>query len=446
MPAAALFTALWAAIWTALWAAPGARAQEVDSGAADEPTIAPAQAEPAGSLEVSAQLWAVIARYRFGATADRVRVTLAQPSGRSDMLSLVIRCVPGAAGLARIELGDVVLGATHGRLTAVHEEDPTTYAVVATGAGLNPADVLRVLLPPLPIPQLSLAFDPGDVDWCPLVRGVRWESAVRIGQGGESGIRLSGSSEAGPASLELIAGRVRRFEAILDAATGASIIVEAEPVEPGNPDAWALDTAGRRRVDSLADLRPLGPPLTPGERWPETRITAPGTRDAAEWPPAPEGEAGAVSPELRAAWLFRADLSPESLRPLAERALAAVVSLRREILRGRIDGRLDKRLGLREVVAIALVEQEGDTFEQIEQQRPMWEAAVGAAWRGGAEAPSLAWTPAEARLLDRVAPGAPSALVLLDGRGVILAAAPIDESTARGALEAGLISSLPATR
>ncbi len=418
-------------------AAPSAQPEPApESGPGAEP-------QAAGSLEVSAQLWAVIARYRFAATADEVRVTLAHPSGRSDTHSLVVRCIPGPAGLARVELGEVIAVASRARLAAVHEHDPTTYAEAgASDPGATPADVLRELLPPLPIPQLSLAFDAGDVDWCPLVERLRWESAERIERDGERGIRLTGRSASGPASLVLAAGRVRRFDAVIDAGLGLRLIVECEPIDPGDPGAWGLDTSGRRRLDRLALLRPLGPALAVGARWPGAQATPVDSREAGEWPPL----TGAERPEsrfpLRAAWLFRADEPATEIEDLAVRTLGALVELRREIVRGRIDGRFDKRLALREVVGIALVEQEGGAFERIDAQHGAWRSAVAEAWPAPGEPPALLWMPAEARLLDRVAPGERSALVLLDGSGTLRAIAPVRPGGQTAEISAALAAGL----
>ena len=69
-----------------------------------QPETPPEPSGPAeaGSMEVAANLWGVIGRYRYTATADRVRVTLVQRGGRSDIHSLVVRWVPGAAGSASL--------------------------------------------------------------------------------------------------------------------------------------------------------------------------------------------------------------------------------------------------------------------------------------------------------------------------------------------------------
>jgi hypothetical protein len=250
----------------------------------------------------------------------------------------------------------------------------------------------------------------------------------------------------GPASLDLVGGRVRRFDAVIDGATGTRLIVDSKPIDPGEPGAWVLETAGRRRLESLGRLRPLGERLVAGVRWPATQAAPAGSRASEEWPPF-SGAAGAESAfTLRAVWVFDGAGPSQENEQLAEHALGVLTELRREVLRGRIDGRFDKRLALEEVVGLALVEQQGDAFERIDAQHTAWRSAVDRAWGAAGEPPRLLWAAAEPRLLDRVAPGAPSALVLLDGRGVILAATPVEPGSLRAELCATLVSGLPLAR
>ncbi|QKK09091.1 MAG: hypothetical protein HND58_13590 [Planctomycetota bacterium] len=214
----------------------GASAQPAETTDPADAGVAsgPARASVAGSMEVAAHLWGVIGRYRFAATADLVRVTLVRPGGRSDMHSMEVRCVPGANGMARIELGELTIEARRGFLRAVHRRDPTTFfgeAVIPAGAPdsqPNPAGVLRSTLPPLPIPHLSLAFDAAEVDWCPLVEGLVWERAERLDDGTRDGVRLEGRTDLGKASLEMAGARVRRFEADLEPSGETRVIVECE--------------------------------------------------------------------------------------------------------------------------------------------------------------------------------------------------------------------------
>ncbi|MFG0260264.1 MAG: hypothetical protein ACF8LK_07915, partial [Phycisphaerales bacterium JB041] len=257
-------------------------------------------------MEVAAHLWGVIGRYRFAATADLVRVTLIRPGGRSDMHSMEVRCVPGANGLARIELGDLTIEARGGLLRAVHRRDQTTFfseSVPASGDApwANPAEVLRSTLPPLPIPHVSLAFDAAEVAWCPLVTGLVWERAERLEDGTRDGVRLVGTTDMGAASLEMAGARVRRFEADLEPSGQTRIIVECDALEPSDPDGWVLEVQGRRPAPSLASLGPLGPRLEPGQTLPRLELSGidPGEPPALPYPD---------EPLLRLASSFRAVL------------------------------------------------------------------------------------------------------------------------------------------
>lgn len=403
----------------------------------ETPPDAPGPVE-AGSMEVAANLWGVIGRYRYTATADRVRVTLVQPGGRSDMHSLVVRCVPGAAGFARLELGDLTLVAGGGVLRAIHEHDPTSYAELAGGNGASPAGVLRGLLPPLAIPQLSLAFDPAEVDWCPLVEGLVWEHAEQVRLDGADGVRLRGRSAVGGASLVLAEARVRRFEADLAADGETRIIVECEPLETGDPSAWGLDVRSRRRVDGLGALRPLGARVGEGDRLPRARLITAGTQTERRLGAEAEPAAFAES-RLYLVLLMRDDLEPARAAAAARVAAGAMAETRRELVRGRISGELPKRLRLVELLGVIQAQTSGGILERIASQAEVWDGAVGESFPAGEARPVLAWFADESRLIDRLAPAAEAVLVMHDGLGEIRSVLPIGPEADAGVLQRALV-------
>ena len=412
--------------------------QPLNPPGSDDPTP-PDQPRAANSIEVAGHLWAVIGRYRFAATADRVRVTLIGADGQSDMHSLVVRCVPGAAGLARVELGDLALVATDDRLVAIHQRDPTTFAeIVPQRSSGNPGQVLRELLPPLPIPQISLAFDAAEVDWCPLVDGLRWQHAERIKLDGRDGVRLRGTSNAGDATLEIVGARVRRFEAELAEGGATKLIVECSPIEPDDPGAWPLDVAGRREVGGLGALRPLASGIEPGGRLPRLALS-PGTRRLGQ-----DTEPG-LMPENRlyTVLLIRDDTPAETTRLGTLAALHAMTELQRELLRGRIDGRFDERVRLVELLGVVVAQTTGGILDRVAEEEAAWNAAVVSARPVESQRPELTWTGGEARLIDRLAPGAELVLVMHDGTGEILAIKHIDEATTAKLLADDLAAAVP---
>jgi len=396
----------------------------------------------ASSLEVSTQLWAVIARYRFAAVADRVRITLVSPDGKSDMNSLSIRTVPGDSGLARLEFGDITLVARRGVLRAIHARDRATYVEIsADDKDANPATVLRDLLPVLALPQISLAFDEGDVSWCPLVTELAWESAQRITIDGAGGVRLSGKSSVGRALLEIAEGRVRRFEADLTPDGQTRLIVECTPITPGDPATWPLDLAGRRKLTSLALLRPLGPGLHTGDSWPTTlTLTAILTEQ-----PLTGNTSLAHNSAIQPIYLYRDGKTEAETRVVFAILAQTLREFGRDLLRGRIAGRLDKRLRLLQMIGVVEVAQDGQTLDRLDELQRQWQAFFSAENRVLPSVPALAWVAVDTRLIDRLWPGASGVLVLLDGSGRIIASLPVEPDTTVESLRGNLLSAINAS-
>ncbi len=420
-------------------------AQPADD-ATDEPAESSVESSVAGSMEVAAQLWAVIGRYRFVATADHVRVTLVRPGERSDMHSMEIRCVPGTNGLARLDLGDLTLEARAGRLRAVDRRDPTTFFSTEmpseTGTGparSDPAGVLRALLPVLPIPHLSLAFDEAEVDWCPLVTGLVWERAERVADGSREGVRLVGRTDVGRASLEMTGARVRRFEADLDPTGETRVIVECRPLEPSDPDGWVLDVTGRRPVAGLGSLRPLGPRLKLGDPMPHIDLHGTSGLEAPALPIV-ENSAPRVSSTFYTVLFFRDSTPPAFVRDAVSKVAAALDDTSRAVLRGRLDGLYDKRLRLAPLAGVVEVTTDDEVFARIDAKAAAWHDGLEHAGKDVSRDSGFGWYVTEARLVDRIALTAEAAAVLLDPAGRILGIVPIDVQTRREDIAATLLS------
>ncbi len=390
-----------------------------------EPAAPPAQADnthadvAASSLEVATQLLAVTARYRMGAVADRVRVTLVSDDGHSDMNSLIIRTVPGKSGLCRLEFGPMTLVAQRGVLRGVHSRDRWTFVEVpASDPSAGPGKVVAELLPMLVLPQISLAFDEDAVDWCPLVDDLVWDSGRRVNVDGASGVELRGHWTHGNATLVIAEGRVRKVAVDLDEAGSKRVIVDCSPVEPGDPEAWPLDITGRRKLNDLALLGPLDDPLEVGEHWPTTLSVI----DATTGMPIELVETNAsdrLAKHLRPVIIFSDDAS--DLNASLDEVAQGLLSLRRGLLQGRLDGRIDKRLRLGPVIGVVQTAQDGQTLDRLASLKQVWTGMFGEKTSPLASGATLSWMARESRVLDRLIPGAQCVLVLLDERGTILA-------------------------
>lgn len=402
----------------------------------------------AGSMEVAAHLWGVIGRYRFAATADLVRVTLVRPGGRSDMHSMEVRCVPGSSGLARLELGDLSVEARQGVLRAVHRRDPTTYVKVTpdipAGEGelkKDPASVLRAVLPPLPIPHLSLAFDAAEVDWCPLVTGLVWERAERLEDGPRDGVRLVGRTDTGTASLEIAGARVRRFEADLEPTGRTRIIIECEPLEPSDPDSWVLDVQGRRLVAGLGSLAPLGPATEVGESLPRLSVQGIDGQSAPVLPESAEHTFGSER-TFRVVLFLRNSTPPEFVREAAGKLAEAYTTVSRDVLRGRLDGTYDKRLRLAGLTALVEVTTDSTVLERLRTEARVWDDATSAMPQGIAGGKAIGSFVSGDRMVDRLAFTAEAAMVMIDDNRKIRAILPIDERTLQDAMRQTLLDTI----
>ncbi len=206
---------------------------------------------------------------------ERLQVRVQSPTSRLRQSEVVVRCDPvsyEAGGHVRLDLGELHVSAVPGRLTAHHGQNDEIAFEAESGSAM---DLIRRELPPLGVPPLVLAFDgPNGVsNPTPWTSGVRWGEllisedrgrrlAVLPGQG--NGCRLE-------MTLDADTGRFVRLEvefaargAVGDAPAPAWLVIASWPVEPGDPESWALGADGRRRVAALSDLRPRPVALAPG--------------------------------------------------------------------------------------------------------------------------------------------------------------------------------------
>lgn len=380
------------------------------------------------------QLCAVIGRYRYGAAADHVRVTLISPGGRSDMHSLVVRTIPGRSGMVSLDLGSISLEAREGRLSAVHERDPASYALVeAANPNASPVTVIRETLPPLPVPQISLAFDEGEVEWCPLTPDITWVSAERLSDGIAPSMKLTGHSSIGPVTLEIAAGRFRRFEGDLDPSGETRIVIEATPVDEGDPAGWALRLDGRRQLARMDLLRPLGPAVEVEDQWPSVTLMRAGGAIANAF----DGD-WRDSAQLRPVVVFGSEAgTPDRVRLIEQ----AMLEFGRGITRGRILGTYDSRERVRPVLGIVLLSQDGHTRAAFAELAAAWDERFGGL--SPVARPQLFWSPAESRLLDRLKLHASMVVTLVGRDGEVLAVVPVDESMDAPTLAGMLLASVP---
>lgn len=217
-----------------------------------------------------------VAAYRSGPIAENVQVRVRDDRGRerrSDVLVKVDASRNGGAGplLARVELGDLAVSIDGERVLATHRLEKNRFAEFTLAKG-SIVEALRAIMPALTLPQLVLADVATDrLDDLGMLSGgttVHWEPGVvdrptgkmlYVGSAGDTAFRMLVDRSTGRlSSLQVSSpsGRIR------------SIDLTARSVSPGTIETWPVETAGRRRVDALADLVAESEQIRIGEQFP----------------------------------------------------------------------------------------------------------------------------------------------------------------------------------
>ncbi len=227
-----------------------------------------------------AMLKALSESYRTGPLAERVSIEVEAPEGvaRSE---LIIRVAAGAGtepDRLRLELGPLVVFAQSDGVTgfaeAIHEGDPSAFVRWNFEGPLSIASVAGIL-PPTPIPQAELAFDADGRLLRNLLPGVRWHGASDRSVSGHESVVFGRTPDGGSATLRIDnqSGRISRLEASWPSPGGAVILrLTTDQIEPGRPASWRTPTEGRRRLSSIAGLRPRPSDIRPGDPFPDLSL------------------------------------------------------------------------------------------------------------------------------------------------------------------------------
>ncbi|MBL0927105.1 MAG: hypothetical protein IBJ11_05560 [Phycisphaerales bacterium] len=283
--------------------------------AASPPAAPPPQAEGPVPLD-PAVLWVDLAKaYRSQAIAEQVTVSVGaipKPDGRPGgggsggagaaerRDSFVLRIVPGQGGpTAEVVLGDIVVWMDRSAIRAVHRMNASSYFEVATD-GRPVTAVLGEVLPPLPAPQLSLAFDEAPLRgrWpnpTPYSLNVAWLKGQVFDRPPATSATAEGVGDAVGVTLEAHPDPPVFRRLTVDFAGEDRRVVVAAARMPPPVDRIGVDVAGRRRVAGIRELGPM-----PGDLGVGTVMPALVLRPAAELltpdaPPAAEPDAGPMA-------------------------------------------------------------------------------------------------------------------------------------------------------
>ncbi len=285
-----------AMVLATLIAEPIARAGKPSAQPASPPpsSTAPIAVDPAIPIQQLAQA------YGTGPTAERLVITLRWPGRPTRDADVLIRLDPGTTkgptprpeALA-VEMGVLRLFASAGVLQITTTENPEVFyqAEFDPATPLSPEliDSLARPLPLLPLAALRAAGDPKTFTRAPYLPSLAWRDARLNPRDGLFTLTApppaphhAPASPAGDFTLTIddASGRLRTLSGPLvraePAATAATpdhprFEIACTPVAPGDPARWRVDTKDRRRVATIGDLRRSGD-IAVGQRFPVDRF------------------------------------------------------------------------------------------------------------------------------------------------------------------------------
>lgn len=239
-------------------------------GCAASPCKAQANEAPATSAMTQtlpavdpAEAFARIASaYRAAPIADRI--TLSAVSTYRERSQTAIVRADATTGAALLELGPIHAHARNDELLVIHTERGDRYALFS-GDGRSVIDLITESLPPIMFPQLSLVFDNPDnqAHLTPFADSVEWTAAIEDTE--EAQLVLLGNAQGAIVSFVVDTESWRLKACVITVPeSGLRIEMQIEPIDPGDPSDWRLDTRGMIPVLTLAQLQPGGVDIQPG--------------------------------------------------------------------------------------------------------------------------------------------------------------------------------------
>lgn len=356
-------------------------------------------------------LWWAWGHATIGPSAERVLVIAEQVDGVQIEGELTVSYSPDPIAL-RIDGGILQIEADWRGVWAAHRDDPSTIALLSAEPFTTLTD-LQAILPPMSLPTASFAQASHQRVWSPspFAGPVRWASIRPLTHAPfhwPIGVRLVGEGQGVHVSVEFRGSRLRvieihRSEPIAQPASVSQItvLVEPLPVAPQLP----LPREGFV-VHRLGALAPLGPPLRVGSRVPhDLDLFSPASAMAFdEWPWDPAAR-------FQLLVLVRdgpIDERAEMLRTLNDSIKAAQDQLARSAA--------DSGLPVVQFTPIIAFDSGGarDPRQRTSEVRSL----IGSEW--------IYTMMEQRRLIERIAPGARAAGLLIDRQRRIRAILPVD--------------------
>ncbi len=209
--------------------------------------------------------WAsAVTAYRQGPTGERVGVSVRSEGRGTRRDEYVVRLSPEAGDRKEamlLELGTLRVYASAGEVLAWLDGAGQTYWRATYEGELDVVKLGR-LIPPVSLPQLTALRGGDDVGVVSMFAPeIAWTSAAITGLDEQARVSISGRPgasgiPAGDAPATMVLMATGRFESLsVTIAPGTTLELKMTSIEPGDVGAWKPDLAGRRRVETLSELR-----------------------------------------------------------------------------------------------------------------------------------------------------------------------------------------------
>lgn len=408
-------------------------------GAHSAPSDAAATRPPASLLKILQEEWRtrgpglvlerLHAEYRRGPIAERLDFTVETPNGSVRSSGVVRLDAAGAMQRLRLDVEDLIVYAqgdgVTGRVDMIHRKDPSAFARWEIQGPLS-SEVLSSVLPPMPIPTVTLAFDAPGTPLLPASGEAKWfASATQPLTAGLASITCVTPGPAGSSlPVETVFStsnwRLKRLTAVWPSREGESMVtLEVSAEHPGDPATWAIDVTGRTQTSPQA-FRPREAPIRIGETMDLTPLSDLQLRP---WDPKLELGAGPERTErpgeerrFALLVLYRVHAATEEASSPERGVLRAAKDVAQSVLQAGASRRANGQTSIAASVMVRPVA----VFDTANfTRRGLAEQAVRL--DGTVEGSSLLWTSAPGATIDRFDADATVALVLIDASWRILA-------------------------
>lgn len=376
-------------------------------------------------ISPAAAIGLLVDAYHRGPVADRLQIRVIPKSGSERRATALLRLDRGdAAGFRprqmRLELGSLLVHADHAMLLAISRLESRSCFETELAGGLNPEQLAGVM-PPLPLPQLEVAFGDDAKLQRPLlyVRDVSWNGIESKSLAGKPMYLVKGTSRTGDVTITLdqVTGRLRQFTADITAAGSEGqmrLEVTSTPIDAGDPQTWTLNSADRERVAALDLLGPRAGDLTVGQRFPALPIL-----DATLAPFTPADVFSLANPPGALVLVaFRPSTDTDEARLILADAKAGIASLQGL---GMATAKGVAPLAIR---PLAVLEGEEFAVERLAAWTARWDHVDQK--QLGQKFGSMLSTSSSGISLDRFGPGLAAALIIIGADQRVLGVVPLD--------------------